>query len=214
MVFTVNVPRVPGVPSVNFSAGVSISLPFLTADIGFTFGFGIVRAPWGIYQGGSPVVLADNVVSFDYRQQWAVSDFPVERGGFESYNKVYIPYDARFRFTAGGSESNREALLSSIAAIAGLTTVYNIVTPEAIYPSATITHYDYTRTSNNGLGLMIVDVWTQEIRQTAARAMSSTSSATSSSQVNGGAVQARTATSVQQSSSLAIAKNGRVAGPV
>lgn len=212
MVFRVTVPRVPGVPSVNFSANVSLPLTFLTADVSFGFGLGSRRAPWGIYQGGSPVVLADNVVSFDYRQQWAISDFPVERGGFQSFNKVYIPYDARFRFTAGGSEANREALLSSIAAIAGLTTVYNIVTPEAIYPSATITHYDYTRTSNNGLGLMIVDVWTQEVRETAARGMSNVSNPVSSPQTNGGAVQAVPATTVQQSKLPPIREQGRT-GP-
>ena len=201
--FTVNVPNVAGVPSVNFAANVSVSIPFLTADAANIFRGVALAQPWGIYSGGTPVVLADNVVSFDYRQQWAISDYPVERGAFESYDKVQIPYDARFRFTAGGSESNREALLTSIAAIAGTTQVFNIVTPETIYSSATITHYDYSRSAVNGLGLMIVDVWTQEIRQNTAIGFSNVSVPQSFSPINGGTAQTVPATTSQLNSVLA-----------
>ena len=73
---------------------------------------------WGVFSGGAPVITADTVTSLDYKQEWAISDFPVERGAFESYDKVALPYDARVRFAAGGSAANREALLGSIAAVA------------------------------------------------------------------------------------------------
>ncbi len=192
--FVVNVPKVPGVPAVNFSSLVSTVTSFLTADAINVFRGANRTQQWGIYLGGTPVVLADNVVSFDYRHQWTVADYPIERGSFESYDKVRAPYDARFRFTAGGSESNRESFLNSIAAIAGTLQLFNIVTPEAVYSSATITHYDYTRTANNGLGLMIVDVWTQEIIQNTGAGYYSAAAPQSAQVIPGGTSQATPAT--------------------
>lgn len=193
MAFIVNVPNVAGVPAVIFAAGSNSLLSVLTADAVSLFSGAFLAQPWGIYLGGFPVVLADNVVSFDYRQQWSLSDFPIEKGGFQSYDKVQLPYDARFRFTAGGSEANREAFLASIAAIAGDLNLYNIVTPDAVYSNANISHYDYSRSARNGAGLISVEVWTLEVRPSASLALSSTQSPTSASQVNTGTVQTTTA---------------------
>jgi hypothetical protein len=213
MAFPVNVPNVPGVPSVLFASSVGQVISLLTQDAASLFMGGFQQQPWGIYLGGSPVVLADNVVSFDYRQQWAISDYPVEKGAFGSYNKVQIPFDGRFRFTAGGSEANKQALLSSIAAIAGDLNFYTIVTPIAIYASVNINHYDYSQTATNGVGLLSVDVWTEEVRETAGQAMSNTASPTAATQVNGGTVQTATATSAQAAQAGAIrSSGGRLAG--
>lgn len=197
MAFPVNVPNVPGVPSVLFAASAGQIISFLTADAVSLFGGGIQPQPWGIYLGGVPVVLSDNVVSFDLRRQWSISDYPVEKGSFQSYNKVEIPFDARFRFSAGGSESNRQLFLASIAAIAGDLNLYTVVTPVAIYPSVNINHYDYGQSANNGVGLISVDVYTTEVRETGTQAMSNTQSPTAAAQVNNGTVQTAPATPAQ-----------------
>ena len=208
MAFPVNVPRVPGVPSVLFASTIGQVLNFLTQDaVGIFTGLS-QQQPWGIYLGGAPVVLADNVVSFDLRKQWAISDYPVEQGAFASYNKVFIPFDGRFKFTAGGSDAKRQALLTSIEAIAGDLNLYTIVTPIAIYPSVNITHYDYSQTATNGVGLLSVDVWTEEVRETGAQAMSNTASPTASAQVNGGTVQPVAATRAQAAQTGPIAAAG------
>jgi hypothetical protein len=119
----VNVPRVPGVPSVLF-APVSGLLPLLTSDAASLFAGSSLDRQWGIFLGGAPVIVADTVIGFDYRQQWALSDYPVERGGFETYDKVATPFDGRLRFAAGGSAANRAALLASLEAIAGDLNLY------------------------------------------------------------------------------------------
>jgi hypothetical protein len=139
------------------------ALTLLTSDTFQYFG-SVFSTQWGIFENGIPVVAADTVASIEYRQEWAVADFPVEGGGFESYDKVYIPFDVRFRFAAGGSESNRTALLASIAAIAGNLVLYDASSPEATYLNCNVKHYDYRRTSINGVGLIIVDVWLTEVR--------------------------------------------------
>jgi hypothetical protein len=130
------------------------------------FGYGAGSPPqWGIFFNGQPVVLADTVTTFSYKQDWAISDYPVERGGFESYDKVNTPFGIQIQFVSGGSEAKRQALLDSIAAIGDPLTLYDVLTPEAVYVGVNVDRYDYRRTSNNGLGLMIVDVHLIEIRE-------------------------------------------------
>lgn len=140
------------------------AIDLLTADT-FT-GYGIGAPPqWGLFLGGAPVILADTVTDFGYQQQWSISDYPVERGGFESYDKVNSPFRVKVQFVSGGSEDNRQALLDSIAAIGDELTLYDAISPEAVYIGVNVEGYSYRRTSRNGLGLMIVDVDLLEIRE-------------------------------------------------
>ena len=206
MTVTVNVPNVPGVPSVAFSASFSIGDDqVLTADL--IGGFASPTEQWGIFQNGSAVVTADSVVGLDYKQEWAISDYPVEKGAFESYDKVALPFDSRVRFTAG-SAAARASLLASISAIAGTTQVFDVVTPDAVYPSVNITHYDYRRTARSGLGLLSVDIWCLQINQTASLSASGTSTQgtatpdgtaqpSGADPVNGGSVQPTATTATQ-----------------
>jgi hypothetical protein len=128
-------------------------------------------------------------VTFDYRQEWTVSDYPLEQGAFQSYDKVQTPFDVRVRYAAGGSQQNRQALLDSIAAIAGDLNLYDVVTPEAVYQSVNVTHYDYRRTATNGVGLLQVDVWCIEVRVTAQAQFQNVQNPTSASPQSQGNVQ-------------------------
>lgn len=149
----------------------------------------LFRPQWGLFQGGQPVVTSDNVASFAYKQEWTVSDYPVEGGAFASYDKVQVPFDVRLRYTAGGSITNRQALLDSIASIAGTTDVFDAVTPEETYQSVNVTHYDYNREAVNGVGLLKVDVFCVQIRTTATAVFSQTQSPSGADPVSGGTVQ-------------------------
>jgi hypothetical protein len=191
-----NVPDVPGVPALNFAAGAEFGIELLTGDTAsyFSSQFG---PQWGLFLDGEPAIVADSVISFEYRQEWSISDYAVEEGGFQSYNKVTLPFDCRFRFSAGGSESDRQALLDSVAAIAGTTTVYDAVTPEETYSSVCVSHYDYKRTATNGVGLIQVDVWAIQINQSGVGTTSSTAAPGAASQTNNGTVQTTTPTPAQ-----------------
>ncbi len=120
---------------------------------------------FGIFSlDGLPVITADSVISMEFRKESLVSDYPLEGGRFETYNKVAIPFDVRFRFSAGGNEAKRAALLASVEALADDTALYNAVSPEAQYLNCNVVHHDYRRTSINGVGLLVVDVWLREVR--------------------------------------------------
>lgn len=162
--------------------------------------FGLIAPEWGIFdQNGNVVVTFDNVISVEYKQEHSVSDYPLEEGAFESYDKVQVPFDARVRFSSGGSFSNRQALIESVQAIAGDLELYDVVTPEATYTSVNIVHQDYSRTAQNGAGLITLDVWLTEIRVTADPALSNSSAEPSGAPTaNGGQVQTQQATPEQK----------------
>jgi hypothetical protein len=200
MGFSINVPNVPGLPPVIFAPGAGQIISLLTADALSLFA-GLIGAPWGIYLGPIPVIIADNVVAFGFKQVYQISDFPVEGGQFQSYNKVYQPFQARFRFTAGGSLVNRQALLDSVAAFIGDTNIYNVVTADAVYQGVNLTSYSYDQSATNGVGLLSVDVVAEQVKIAPSALLSNVLDPSSASQVNDGTVQA-TAPSLAQLGTL------------
>lgn len=194
------VPLVPGVPPLTSYAPFT-SVGLLVTDA-LAFLSSLFGPQWGIFLDGFPIIISDNVVSLDFKQEWTVSDYPVEEGQFETYDKVQTPFEARVRFSAGGSEQDRFNLLQSIAAISDGVTLLDVVTPEQVYSNVTIYHYDYKRTAQNGVGLIQVDVWCMEVRQTTQTMFSNTQSPSGASSQGSGFNQAQTPTSNQQSSTF------------
>lgn len=160
-------------------------------------GIGILPPQWGIFaQSGKTVVTADAVKGFEYKQDWSLADYPIEDGGFETYDKVQTPFSVRVQFISGGSFSNRQALINSVKAIAADLNLYDVVTPEATYMSCNVMHYDYKRTATNGAGLIEVDVWLQEIRVRTPATLSTTQPSGTDA-VSGGQVQTTDTTPAQ-----------------
>ncbi len=170
---------------------------------------------WGIYKDGSPVVVADNVATVEFKQNFAISDYQVEDGGFQSYDKVFIPYDVRVRFSAGGDLNNRKALIESVDSIVGTLDLYDVVTPEKIYSEVNVVHQSLARAATDGVGLVKIDVWLEQVKADASATFSSTGdqkpiskpkgqAVTSTSQVNNGTVQASSPTTLQSAAFLNI----------
>lgn len=159
---TINIPGVP--PLLQPVSGFIRSPDFLRSDAIPLISSN--NAPqWGVYKNGQLVIQFETFVGIDFRQGYAIADFPLEPNAFESYDKVELPFDARIRFASGGSEEVRQALLDSVAAAAKSLDKYTIVTPEVVYRNVNIQHYDYRRTATNGAGVIQVELWFLEIRE-------------------------------------------------
>lgn len=182
-----NVPNVPGVPPLSSFAATTLVL--LTVDaLLSTLQF--EPPAWGVYLDGAPALPeANSVLSFDYRQDWSIADYPVEGGGFQSYDKVQHPFESRVRITSGSSPAARQALLDALDVVANSLELYDIVTPEKVYTSVNVSHCDLHRTATNGVGVLIVDVWFQEIREGATTQFSNAQQPAQSGQQNIGTVQ-------------------------
>lgn len=205
------VPNVPGVPPLIRSGPAPELPPALTGD---TFeGIGATTLPqWGLYQHGEPVVFAESVISFDFVQDYSLLDYPVEDGGFETYNKVKIPFEVKLRFSTGGSVIDRSGLLGTLDGIAGSLELYDAITPEEQYLSVNVEHYDYRRRNENA-GRLEVDVHLRQIRVTATEAFSNTAAPSGADPKNLGALQPVPATTTQAQDIFSLLNNPFNAGP-
>lgn len=172
---------------------------------------GVLPPTWGVFdRNGNAVITADTVISLDFKKDWIVADYPLERGAFTSYDKVENPSETRIGFWSGGSLINRQRLLRSIKAIAGDYNLYDIVTPEETFTSMNITHYDYRRV-DGAAGYISVVVWFQQIRVTVEAALS-TAEPNGAPTVNDGQVQTSPATSQQESVLSSILTGNAIGG--
>jgi len=121
---------------------------------------------WGIFNGdGTPVIVGDSVLAFQYARDSNISMYPVEDGGFAAYNKVQTPFGVRFSFTKGGTDSERTDFLNDVKIAQDTLELFQGITSDKSYSNITIDHVDYRKTSRHGVQLLIVDVWCVEVRQ-------------------------------------------------
>jgi hypothetical protein len=201
-----DVPSVPGVPAVLRQIGaVTNNIALLAADVA-SIARMFLGPQWGILKGGQPLLVGNSVVAFDFRKEWRVSDYPVEKGAFASYDKVAVPFDVRITFAVSGEGSllsslipgaagwmavpNRTAMLTLLDTAAKSLDLVSVITPEATYDSCNIVHYDYRREARGGTTLIRVDVWLVEIRIAPSPQFTQTKTEAAAAPVNDGPVQA------------------------
>jgi hypothetical protein len=190
----IDVPNVPGVPALSSYAASGITQVFADAAAAvFSTIFGI---EWGIFLIALPVLSYDNQIFFGYQQEWVISDYPVEAGSFQSYDKVQKPATVRVRIAAGGSTLNRFAMLESIALQMSTTLLYNIVTPEAVYLNFCFEREEYVREADN-VGLIAVDLIFREVLQSATASFQNTATPTIAGAQGAGNVSTTTPTDAQ-----------------
>lgn len=149
-----------------------------------------IAQQWGLYdQGGLPAIIADNVQSLEVALEAQISDFPVENGGFASYNKVIRPFDVRIAMTKGGSVEDRQAFVQQVQDAWQSLELFNVVTPEVVYLDVNVVGVRRLVESDRGVGLMMLDVSLRKVRQTGRLAFTSTAQPASAGVSNNGAVQ-------------------------
>jgi hypothetical protein len=169
-----NVPPLPGVPQLvrkALTTAEAVLLPIQAAlDTGLLIRqlilFASTQAPvWGIFDSnGNRVISPDSIYAFNDRQEWRESDYPVEGGGFSTFNKVIVPFENGVRLTKGGSLADRTAFLKTVDMIAPLTTVYQIRTPEKTYLSVNVLRVELLRRSSEGAYFLEVDMTFRNVK--------------------------------------------------
>lgn len=187
-----DVPKAPGVPAVARSPinpGTDTE-PKLTQDsITVT---ATARNQWGVYTtAGAQALEPDSITAIGYDAEYRVADFPIEEGGFESYDKVALPFQNRVVMTKGGTLEQRRAFLRAVEELRGDLELYNVVTPEWTYLNVNIVRVNIDRSREQGGGLITVELQLQEIRQNATASFSQTRDPASAAPVSIGSVQAK-----------------------
>ena len=187
-----DVPVAPGVPPVpRLAAGSPDDIALMDSDTVGNLGY--YGSPWGIFDdNGDAVVVPDTVVALNYRHEFRVPDYPIEQGGFGSYNKVARPYEVRVTMAKGGSVADCAGFLAAIEGLVSNTSLYTVTTPTATYPNANLTSMEYRRESRAGATMLTVERGLQEIRVTATTQFTQTAAPDGAKPVNQGTVQTQT----------------------
>lgn len=213
-------PRIP-FPNVPFAAGVPV-LARIAGSAPANPVLGVISSAiwqaiqneqqWGIFdKDGKPLsagkfsgaagILANAVgldpvlstVSVGINADSRIADFPVERGGFATYNKVIVPKEQLVTIAFSGTESQRAELYAKLDAAQKSTDLYSVVVPEATYTDVNIVRVTNARTAQKGANMLYFDLYLKEVRQVTARFASTQNAKQASAKpaVNNGIVQAK-----------------------
>lgn len=121
---------------------------------------------WSITDtSGNSLLQPDSVIDFEYRGEMKIPTYPIEGGSFRSYNKIPIPYDIRMTVACNGNgQQTRDEFLSACEALRESLDTAVINTPDDVYDSVNMIHFDYRREARQGVSLLLVQLWFQEIR--------------------------------------------------
>lgn len=106
-----------------------------------------------------------SVNSVQYSKETKVSEFPIEKGSFTSYNKVELSSNPVITLCFSGFESDRTKFIEQIDSACKSTDLYDVVTPEKTYRDHSIERYRYERSAERGRTLMFVEISLKEVRQ-------------------------------------------------
>ena len=188
-----NVPVFPGVPPVNriggVLGGVLDRVSLLAGDL-----LGQAETTqWGVFAAdGTPRLTADSVYAVEAFREHRIMDYPIEEGGFESYNKVVLPAETRVTITKGGSIGERTAFLTALDDLITSRDLYSVVTSDKTFLDRNLIRYEYRRTAESGATLLTVDLIMMEGRQTVKTATSNTAEPSGADAISGGPVRPET----------------------
>lgn len=185
-----DVPMLPGVPRVLRDAAL-IGLgtqAMLKADAARISQ--IAASQWGIYtKGGALALDPDSINAVGFDAEYRLADFPIEKGGFETYDKVQMPFECSVQLAKGGTRSEREAFLALAERLRGNRELYNVVTPEATWRGVNIVRVSIERNAESGAGLIVLNLRLREVRQTVKASFAETKDPASASPASNGSTQ-------------------------
>jgi hypothetical protein len=146
---------------------------------------------WGIYnQKGELILYPDSISALDYQRNFEIMTYPVEKGGFQSYNKVQLPFETSVEMTKGGTVADKVKFITRLELLVASLDLVTVVTPEQYFENCNLESFDYSRDAANGAGLMTFNLQLKEVRATVVRTTTNTKNPNSAASTQSGTVQA------------------------
>ena len=121
-------------------------------------------ADWGVFDlQGNKVFDVDSLVDLKFSAKSKVSTFPVEQGSFASYNKAMEPFTLPIHMAVSGPRA--EIFETTLAQELAQANLYNVVTDRNTYLNVTLESYDFSRSSESGLDLMVAQINFVQVRE-------------------------------------------------
>lgn len=154
------------------------------------------KPAWGIFnKKGGLALKVDSVREVEDDKEHNIPRYPIEGGGFKSYNKVETPQQVQVIVTKGGSTSDKASFISAVTKLCGSLDILTVVTPEQTYRSLNLVKNSKHRSAESGASLLVVQLTFEEVRVGSADAAFSDQTVKDPSgadNVSGGAVQTQT----------------------
>lgn len=195
-----DIPAVPGVPAlaVGFLPPKAVQAISIAGNFARLIGNFLTGPSWGVFfLNGKPALSPDSVKGFEHQANSSVADYPIEAGGFETFNKVSRPSESRVQMTIGSSSQARTDFLITCEELILSIQILNVVTPERVYKNVTLDHFDYRREDRNGASLITVDAWFREVRVQAPPGLVNTQSPSGADPASNGQVSPQVPTPAQ-----------------
>jgi hypothetical protein len=159
-----DVPPLPGVPAINRNSAGYVAAALTV--LGEFLPNSLFGTKWAIIdQNGSISLTPDSFVSFEYKNERRIPNYPIEDGSFQSYNKVALPFDCRLVVSCSGNgQMSKGEFLETIQNMLDSLDLFTISTPNYDYKNCNLVHVDYRRESRQGATLILAQLWFQEVR--------------------------------------------------
>ena len=115
-----------------------------------------------------PLALPDSWAEIVPRfMEYQVSDYPIEAGEFAAYNKVRRPCIVDVVLVKEGTDLERATWLEAIRqqASADPTALYNIITPQGIFPNLTMSRGVFQARPDRGSNMLYLELQFSEVPQ-------------------------------------------------
>jgi hypothetical protein len=112
---------------------------------------------------GTYALKPDSFVKFEYKVDHKIPTYPIQNGGFASYNKIALPYEIKLIVTKSNI-FEISSFINQISILLNSTRILSIVTPDKVYNSVNLIHFDYKKEAVNGAVLLIAELTFQEVR--------------------------------------------------
>jgi hypothetical protein len=151
------------------------------------------KPAWGIFdKKGGLALAADSVREVEDDKEYNVPRYPLEGGGFQSYNKVEMPKQVHVIVTKGGTASDKSSFIAKVDKLTASLDLFTIVTPEQTHRNMNLTKNGKSRTAESGAGLISVHLTFDEARISVTTAFTDVKEPSGADNQNGGAVQTQT----------------------
>lgn len=175
-----NVPlAIAGVPAVLRRIGAVQDAQEVLADAERDVANTIDSFRWGVFdKDGGLALEPTSFGSFEFGLEYRIADYPLEGGGFESYDKVATPFDTRIAMSKSGPLAEREEFLATVHRLVASYDLFSVVTPERTYLNVNFERVGMVRNASNGAGMLTVELILREIRAAAKAQFSKTQTET------------------------------------
>lgn len=165
------VPALPGVPQLvrpSIAPPLPTNIATLTAtNLPQTLTVAAKSAPvWGVFDSAGNLAIApESIMSFNYRAEYRVPDYPVQAGQFANFNKVTVPFEIPIRMVMGLTLDDRTQFENDCKLVAASLDLFTVVTPENSYVGVNGTRVEFSRRETHGAFYIEAEMYFKQIQQ-------------------------------------------------